>query len=73
MKVKTSFVPSEVEYLTADKEYELFEVSRFGGWVVCDDGGRAFILFLDCCHLEECDAEGNVIKRGQWTIVEGGE
>lgn len=55
MKIKTSYVPTAVTYLTVDKEYEVVSfVNNCGGFVRDDAGDTLLICFAKCAHLNDC-------------------
>jgi hypothetical protein len=60
MKVKTDYVPAEVDYLTVGKVYDVNDFDGHGGDIHVDDGTEAYILIEGCAHLNIKD----------WTIVE---
>lgn len=55
MKVKTSYVPAECEYLTVGKEYEVFNVEGNifgnGGNITADDGDDIWIHIPNSSHI----------------------
>lgn len=61
MKVKTSYVPLQVNYLTVDKVYEVMEEDTDGfGYIINDKGRKSFIAIHCSSHLGGKD----------WEIVE---
>ena len=60
MKVKTDYVPEEVDYLTAGKVYDVYYFSGQVGEIYGDDDGYVDISIEGCAHLNGKD----------WTIVE---
>lgn len=64
MKVKTDFVPTSCNYLTAGKVYEVTDIDKtlysFYGDIEDDYGVNILIRTSGCDHLNNC----------AWTIVE---
>lgn len=52
MKVKTSYVPELVTYLTVDKVYEVIQEDGDNGYLISDDGDELVIFYASCAHLD---------------------
>lgn len=57
--VKTDYVPDTISYLTANKEYLLYDSDSTSGYFVCDTGQEIFVRFQDSCHILGRD----------WTVI----
>lgn len=51
MKVKTDYVPEEIDYLTVGKVYEARDQSSNINYIVDDYGDRILIAIRRCPHL----------------------
>lgn len=52
MKVKTSYVPADCDYLTVGKEYKVLAPSNdAGGYIEADDGARIYAYFQASAHV----------------------
>lgn len=52
--VKTDYVPDDLKfYITAGKEYIVFEGDESSGWFIDDEGDKQFVFYRKSCHIDD--------------------
>lgn len=50
--VKTDYVPEDCDYLTVDKEYQIYDCDDVYGCIIDDEGDEINICIGDSCHID---------------------